>query len=121
MRFGTDRDLAVEGHGWTRPDGIFQLDQTITFGDGAVEARDWCLSRLDASRFSAILSDARGKVAASASGNLFHLRYLIRHPAVRMEQWLYLQPDGQSVLNLARVTVLGVPWARLRETITRVD
>lgn len=121
MRFGADRSIRVEGHGWTRPDGTFQLDQTITFGDGAVESRDWRLSRLDANRFSATLSDARGKVTARASGNLFHLRYLIRRPAVWMEQWLYLQPDGQSVLNLARVTVLGVPSARLSETITRVD
>ncbi len=121
MRFGADRVIKVEGHGWTRPDGTFQLDQTITFGDGAVETRNWRISRLDANRFSATLSDARGMVAASASGNLFHLRYLIRQPAVWMEQWLYLQPDGQSVLNLARVTLLGVVWARLMETITRVD
>ena len=36
-----------------------------------------------------------------------------------MEQWLYLQPGGHSVLNQAQVTVLGIPYARLSETITR--
>ena len=60
------------------------------------------------------------EVRAESSGSLFHLRYLLRQPAVYMEQWLYLQPDGRSVANFAQVTVLGVPWVRLSETITRV-
>ncbi len=40
-------------------------------------------------------------------------------PAVRMEQWMFVQPDGRSVLNRATVTVLGIPVARLSETIRR--
>ena len=79
------------------------------------------MRRVSAGRFTATLSDAKGEVTAESSGNLFHLRYLLRQPAMYMEQWLYLKPDGQSAENLAQVTVMGVPWARLTETITRVD
>ena len=121
LRAGADRSLRVQGIGRPEADGSFRLDQTITFDDGSVETRTWRMRRIRAGHFSATLSDAKGEVSAESSGNLFHLRYLLRQPAVYMEQWLYLQPDGRSAENLAQVTVLGVPWARLTETITRVD
>ncbi len=121
VRFGGDRALRVLGVGRDEADGTFRLEQTITFGDGAVETRVWRLRRADAAHFTGVLSDAKGEVRAESRGNLFHLRYLVRRPAVYMEQWLYLQPDGRTVRNLARVTVLGVPWATLAETITRDD
>jgi hypothetical protein len=121
VRVGTDRTLSVEGTGRTVTDGSFRLDQTITYGDSAVETRTWILRHgADPQHFTATLSDAKGEVTAETTGNLFHLRYLLRQPAVYMEQWLYLRPDGRSVDNRAQVTILGVPWARLAETITRV-
>ena len=120
-RGGSRRTLRVEGLGRHEADGTFRLDQTVTFGDGVVEHRMWRLRRVDAGRYTATLSDAKGEVRAESSGNLFHLRYLLRQPEVYMEQWLYLQSDGRPVLNWAQVTVFGIPWARLSETITRGD
>ncbi len=121
VRFGKSRTLTVDGIGHTNADGTFTLDQTVTYADGAVETRRWVLRRTDATHYSATLSDATGEVTAESEGTLFHLRYRIRSPRVYMEQWLYLQADGRSVLNQAEVSVLGVSWARLSETITRVD
>ncbi|MDQ2667871.1 MAG: DUF3833 domain-containing protein [Gemmatimonadota bacterium] len=120
VRFGKGRHLSVEGNGYTNADGSFQLDQSITYDDSTKETRRWVMRRRDATSWTATLSDAQGDVAAETDGNLFHLKYQIRSPKVYMEQWLYLQPDGRSVLNLAQVTVLGVPYAHLSETITRV-
>ena len=120
QRFGKGRHLSVEGNGYQNADGSFQLDQTITYDDSTTETRRWVLRRKDATSWTATLSDAQGEVTAEASGNLFHLRYQIRSPKVYMEQWLYLQPDGRSVLNIAQVTVLGVSYAHLSETITKV-
>ena len=121
FRFGADRTLRVAGFGRMQEDGRFRLDQTITFGDSTVETRVWFLKRVDATHFTATLSDAKGEVLAETNGARFHLRYLLRHPAVYMEQWLTLTADGRSVNNQAQVTVLGIPWARLSETITRED
>ncbi|HEY0776779.1 MAG TPA: DUF3833 family protein [Gemmatirosa sp.] len=109
----------VDGHGRTEPDGTFRLEQTIAMGDAAATTRTWRLRRLDARTYAATLSDARGPVSADVDGNRFHLRYEIRRPDVVMEQWLYLQPDGRTVRNIATITVLGVPWARMSESITR--
>ncbi|MEO8333975.1 MAG: DUF3833 family protein [bacterium] len=121
VRFASKRSLRVESTGATQADGQFRLDQTITFDDGKIEKRTWLLRRVDDTHYSASLSDAKGEVIAESSGNRFHLRYLLRQPAVYVDQSLYLQPDGHSVLNQLQVSVLGVPWARLSETIRRVD
>ena len=123
VRFGAQRTLSVDGVARSRPDGTFQLDQTITFANGTITTRRWVLRRdtNDANAFTATLSDATGEVKAETRGNEFHLRYQMRSPKVYMEQWLYLQPDGRTVLNQAEVTVLGIPWARLSETIVRIE
>ena len=118
---GRRRSVQVESHGHTEADGSFRLDQVVTFDDGAVEKRTWRLVRRDSRTYAATLSDAAGPVSAEATGNRFHLRYLLRKPAVYMEQWLYLQPDGRRVLNLATITAFGIPLARLTEEITKIE
>ncbi len=121
VRLGTDRTLHVEGVGLTEADGTFRLTQTITDQDSVAETRVWRLRRVDATHYTGTLSDAKGAMHAETDGNRLHLRYLLRQPAIYMEQWLSLQPGGQSATNLAQVTILGVPWARLTETIVRLD
>ena len=119
QRWKSPRKLQVEGRGAMQPDGTFRLDQAVTFSDGATEKRTWYLRRQGTNSYTGTLSDASGKVTAETHGNVFHLRYLLRQPAVYMDQQLYLQPDGRTVLNVATVSVLGIPWARLSERITR--
>ena len=118
---GRRLSLQVEGHGNIEADGSFRLDQVVTFEDGVVERRTWRLVKRDQRSYTGTLSNADGAVSAEATGNRFHLRYLVRQPAVYMEQYLYLQPDGRTILNQATITVIGQPWARLTEEITRVD
>lgn len=113
--------LRVDGEGRREADGSFRLDQTLTIGDAPPETRTWRLRRVDERHYTATLSDARGPVVAEVDGNRFHLRYEIRRPDVVMEQWLYLQPDGRTVRNIATVSVLGVAWVRLAENITRTE
>lgn len=114
--------LRVEGVGTALPDGRFRLDQTVTFEGKPSETRTWVMRRLDAHRYAATLTDASGEVEGEAYGNLFHLRYPMRSPVGgRMEQWLYLQPDGRTVVNEATIRVLGIVAARLSERIGREE
>ena len=117
VRGKAPRRFTVQSRGRMEANNLFRLDQTVTFADGAVETRTWYLRPLDGSRYSASLSDARGSVSAETKGNLFHLRYLIRKPSVYMEQWLYLQSDGRTVLNIGKVRIFGIQLAELSETI----
>lgn len=112
--------FTVEGRGATAADGSFGLEQTVRWGDGRVEQRAWRLVADGPQRYRGTLTDARGAVTAEIVGNVFHLRYRLADPAVMMEQHLYLQADGRSVLNSATVTVMGMPVAHLTETIVRV-
>jgi hypothetical protein len=59
-------------------------------------------------------------VEGEAYGNLFHLRYPMQTPfGGWMEQWLYLQPDGRTVMNQATIHVFGLTMAHLSERISR--
>lgn len=116
----SDRKVHVIGVGSVESNGTFRLDQTVTYGDGTTEKRTWLLHH-NGKQYIATLSDASGAVDGEVNGNVFRLRYLLRQPAVYMDQELYLQPDRRTVLNIATVSVLGVPWARLSERITRPD
>ena len=116
------RRFHVEGHGHALPDGRFQLDQTVSMEGETDCSRTWIIGATDAHHYVASLSDASGPVRGEAYGNLFHVTYAVRGaPLTTMEQWLYLQPDGQTVLNEAVVRVAGVPVRRLSERISATD
>jgi hypothetical protein len=114
------RRFHVKSDGIALPDGSFRLEQIIAFDTDAPATRTWILRRIDAHKYAATLTDAAGPVEGEAYGNLFHLRYPLKTPmGGQMEQWLYLQPDRRTLLNVATVSVLGIPVARLSELITR--
>ena len=114
----TDR-FRVQGDGHGLPGGRFVLVQHIEFEGQSPRERTWTLTRVDEHHYSGTLTDAAGPVRAEAYGNLFHLIYPMTDPPLgRMEQWLYLQPDGQTVLNEATVSLLGITVAHLSERIT---
>lgn len=119
VRGGSPQSLRVQSEGRQERDGTFRLDQTITFGSGKIETRTWNMRAIDGRTYTGTLTDAGGDMKGEVEGNLFHLRYRIGQPAVYMEQWLYLQSDGRTVLNTGEATLLGIPWARLEERIVR--
>lgn len=110
----------VVGHGENDAQGRFHLRQTVSWGDGRRVMREWVMTADGKNGYRATLSDAKGPVRAEVRGNVFHLRYRLADPAVMMEQYLYLQADGRSVLNTGTVTAMGVPVAHLSEQIVRV-
>ncbi|MBA3890381.1 MAG: DUF3833 family protein [Gemmatimonadaceae bacterium] len=114
-----DRAFHVTSAGHSESDGNFVLDQTITYADGEVERRSFRVRRVDEHEYTGRLTGASSPVSARAEGNSFHVRYTISKPAVTMEQWVYLQPDGRTALSRATVSLLGIPVARLSETIRR--
>ncbi len=114
-----DRPFRVTGAGKIDHDGTFVLDQKILFNDGKSDERSFRIRRLNDHDYTGTLTGVTGRVSAKVDGNSFHVRYLIRQPAVYMDQWIYLQPDGRSALNRSTVKVLGIPVAHLSELITR--
>lgn len=118
VRARADRRFTVASTGRGERDGVFVLDQVIRFTDGEVQRRTFRMHPLDTQRYAGSLTGATGPVTARVDGNSFHLRYSMSTMSA-MEQWIYLQPDGRTALNRATVRMLGVPVARLSETIRR--
>jgi hypothetical protein len=110
----------VEGYGQMLPDGSFRLQQNLTFDGAEPEMRTWVMHRIGAHHYTGSLTGASGKVRGEAYGNLYHLQYSMQDPfGGWMEQWLYLQPDGHTVMNQATIRVFGFVVAHLSERISR--
>ena len=113
------RRFHVESHGRRLADGRFELVQKVAIEGQAPRSRTWVMTPQGAHDYTASLTDASGPVRAQAYGDLFHLTYALKGvPLGSMEQWLYLQPDGKTVVNEAVVRFAGVPVRRLSERIS---
>lgn len=114
------RILSVAGTGRIEPDGALVLDQAVTL-DGKTSARSFRLRRLPAGDWQGTLTDAAGPVRASVTGNRLTIAYRMKRGGMRMTQTLDLQPGGRSMTNIATVTMMGIPVARIAETIEKLD
>ncbi len=120
LLFGRPRSFHVESIGTERGDGRFQLDQTVSFQHGRPLNRRWVITTVGPGQYAATLSDAAGAVTGYSDGNRLFLRYRYKGPLVA-RQALELMPDGKTIDNVGRLTLLGVPVGRLHETIVRKD
>lgn len=112
------RQIAVHGVGRVAPDGTIILDQSVEQEGRPPRQRRWSLRRAGADRFVGTLSDARGPVVAQVRGNRMHIRFEMNDGLVA-EQWIYLQPGGQSALNRMSITKFGMLVATFDETVRR--
>ena len=117
---GKSRPFQVESHGFDRPDGKSQLDQTVTAQGKPPRARTFVVTEVGAHRYVGALTDAAGPVAFRTDGDRLTLRYRAKGPLV-VRQTLVLRPDGRTIDNSGRITLLGLPVGRLQEVITRKD
>lgn len=118
--FKDAQSIRVEGRGRLQPDGTLILDQMVWRGGTAPKQRQWRIRTVAPGRYRGRLTDATDEIVGETHGNLLHLSYPMKG-GVHAEQWLYLQPDGRTALNRMRITKLGMPVARLDETIRKVD
>lgn len=112
--------VRVHGHGRRQRDGSLILDQTVEEEGKPATTRQWRLHRVGPGRYAGTLTDAVGPVTAEVRGNRLHIRYRAKGK-VGIEQWLTLAPDGRSADNRLTATKLGIPVARLHETIRKLD
>ena len=118
--FGKQRHFHVESHGYDQADGTFRLDQTVTFQGQPSRERTWILKTVRQNHFTGTLSDAAGGVTGQTNGSRLQLKYRVKGPLI-MHQTLVLMPDGKTIDNVGKITLLGITVGHLHETITRKD
>ncbi len=122
-----DLDVALKGHsavhvhgqGHLAPDGSLVLAQTVERAGEPAKQREWHLRQTAPGRWEGSLSDAAGPVLATTQGNALHILFPMKG-GLTAEQWLYLQPGGQTALNRMTIAKWGMRVAALEETIRRV-
>lgn len=111
-----------------RREGDFLLmEQELQVGEGKPQHRSWKMRRIDAHRYEATANDIIGVVQGEAYGNVFHWSFtLATSPGnslknVRMSQWMYLQPDGRTMINHSTISRFGFVLAQVTEQFRHAD
>jgi hypothetical protein len=101
------------------------ITQDFTFEDGHQQQRVWRVRRIDDHRYDATANDVVGVSHGLAYGNTFHWEYTVAlrpgNPLanVRFKLWMYLQADGETMINKVTISKLGVIVARTTEHFHR--
>jgi len=112
------RQVIVHGVGQVASDGTITVDQSVEQEGKPPRQRRWILRRAGTDRFEGTLTGARGPVVAQLRGNRMHIRFEMNDGLIA-EQWIYLQPGGQTALNRMSITKFGMLVATLDETVRR--
>ena len=101
------------------------ITQDFTFDDGHKQQRVWRIRRIDDHRYEATANDVVGVSHGLAYGNTFHWEYtLALRPGnplanVRFKLWMYLQADGETMINRVTISKLGLIVAQTTEHFHR--
>lgn len=114
------RAFRVQSLGRNGSDGTFTVQQTVTFEGKTPETRHWTIHETVPLHYTGELSNAAGPVSGHTIGRRLFLKYRIKGPLV-MHQTLELMPDGKTIDNVGRITLLGIQVGSVRETIRRGD
>ena len=97
------------------------VTQNFTFEDGRTQQRVWKIRRVDEHRYEASADDVIGPAPGYASGNAFQWEYTLQlRPGnflsrVRMQHWMYLLDDGETLLNRVVIRKFGFVVAQTTE------
>jgi Protein of unknown function (DUF3833) len=101
--------------------GGLHFEQDLLFGSGKKMHRSWLIQRVDTHHYTATGTGIVGLARGEASGNVFHLDFTLDalpgNPLgrVHMSQWMYLQPDGATLVNRDTLTKAGLIVTEITE------
>jgi hypothetical protein len=109
----------VRGEGRIAADGTLVLRQVVEEYGKDPRRRVWRIREVSPGRYAGTLSDATGPVEGRLEGGRLRLSYRMTG-GMRAVQLIEGAPDGRTARNRMTVSRLGVPVARLDETIRRI-
>jgi hypothetical protein len=111
---------------WGRMAGReLELTQDVTIGGGKPTRRIWKIRQVDEKRFEATTASVVGIARGEGDGRAFRFAYTLElQPGnfltrVHLRHWMYLQPDGRTMLNRVSATKAGVQVAQITEVFQR--
>jgi hypothetical protein len=112
--------LIVDSIGGHNKEGEFVLIDTVQEEGKPVRKRTWVMRPAGPNRFTGVLSDAKGPVDVTVSGDSALIRYTMKEGGLKVEQRVQLQRDG-TLSNTVVAKKFGLKVASVDGTIRRVD
>lgn len=106
--------------------GILYLEQDLFVGKRPRQHRSWKVRRVDAHHFVATANDMVGEARGEAWGNSFRWSFTIATKKgnpflnVRLQQHMYLQPDGRTLVNRTLIRAFGIKVGGVTEAFQRL-
>lgn len=119
-RDGAPQEIVTTATSGRREGDVLVLEQDLKLGQKH-QHRSWRIRRIDAHHFSATANDLVGTATGEAYGNVFTWSFTLAlspgNPLanVRMTQWMYLQPDGRTLINHSTIRKFGIVVAQVTE------
>lgn len=115
-RFGKVRkQFVVDVTGeWDEKAQKLVLREDFQYDDGTTETREWHLNKTGANSYEGTAANVVDTAKGETSGNAFHFNYRFDLPVgdstwrVTFDDWMYLQPDGETLINIATISKWGV-------------
>lgn len=88
--------------------------------------RSWQIQRVGENGVEATANDVAGVIRGEAFGDAFHWAFTLEtrpgNPLanVRMSQWMYLMPDGKTMMNHTTITKAGIVVAQVSEVFRKL-
>ena len=124
-RFGTVRRQFTVVMNGVVEDGNLALTEDFTYDDGEIEQRIWTVERAN-DGYVATAPDVVGAATGERAGNAVRFRYELNLPVdgdvwtVCADDWLFLQPGGEVVLNQATFSYWGFEIGRANIAFRKV-
>ncbi|PZR72281.1 MAG: hypothetical protein DLM52_13190 [Chthoniobacterales bacterium] len=124
-RGGTPMRIVQTETSGRREGETLKIEQDISVSGSKPQHRSWQIRQLDAHRYEATANDILGPVRGEAYGNVFHWEFTVAlspgNPLenVRFSQWMYLQPDGTTMVNHSTIRKFGIVVAQVTEEFSK--
>ncbi|MGE5563445.1 MAG: DUF3833 family protein [Bacillota bacterium] len=112
--------LIVDSVGGRNKEGQFVLIDTVREEGKPERKRTWVMHPDGPNHFTGVLSDAKGPVDVTVSGNGAVIRYVMKEGGLKIEQDLQLQRDG-TLSNHVIARKFGLKFAQADGTIRKLD
>ena len=120
IAFKPPHKLIVDSIGGRNKEGEFVLIDTVQEEGKPVRKRTWVMRPAGPNHFTGVLSDAKGPVEVTVSGDSALIRYTMKEGGLTVEQRVQLQRDG-TLSNTVVAKKFGLKVASVDGTIRKVD
>jgi len=122
-RFGTARTSFTAKLSGRNANGVLFLDELLTYSNGNTLKRTYVIKSIGENKFSLECPDLASPGTIEQSGNALQWKYSLKQDingsiwTLKFNDWMFLQPDGETVLNRAIASKFGIDVGEVLMTV----